>query len=315
MLDYLKDYKIVPKSHTFAPDDIKFKQGDYQIIMFEKFYFCVTEGSDVVFRFRNESPYRTGHIHVSIMKKNKVICEHFFFVASDLKHRLGTQIWQWFEHFVYLVKTSFYVLLEKRERNDVVTYLNKNPNAVVRVQVLHQTNFRTNADYVFVSMDISTRTSDHSLQRDLLLSLHSKSGFRIMSRSFIPGSAVFNRTLKRYAIEKIEYHKSINEDFHYYEFSLLGINYEKLMVLYDMKKKIAKFISLRYRHGEPFSKTRNIPIDSEKDFHVEIFTILEKKYLYNHPSEALISHFNNWHMDISKGLNEDHVTVLDMFEI
>lgn len=236
MFDYLKDYKIVPKSHTFDPDDVKFKRGGYQIIKFENFLFCLLEGSDVVFRFRNDSPYRTGHIHVSIMKKNRVICEHFFFVASDLKHRLGTQIWQWFEHFIYLVKTSFYVLLEKRERNEVVAYLNKHPNAVVRVQVLHRSNDFTNADYVFVSMDISINRSDHSLQTDILASLHSKSGFRLMSRSFIPGSIVFDRTLKRYAIKEIEYYKTLNDNFHYYEFSLVGDNYEKVMVLYDATK-------------------------------------------------------------------------------
>lgn len=315
MFDYLKDYKIVPKSHTFDTNDVKFKQGDYQIIKFENFFFCLSEGSDIVFRFKNESPYRTGHIHVSIMKKNRVICEHFFFVASDLKHRIGTQIWQWFEHFVYLVQTSFYVLLEKRERNEVVAYLNKHHNSVIRVQVLNRANDFTNANYVFVSMDISIYTSNHSLKKDIFVSLHSKSGFRLMSNHLVPSSFIFDRTLKRYAIREVSYYKSLNEDFHYYELSLVGNNYEKVMVLYDIKKKNAKFILLTYPHGEPVSKKRNIAIESENDFHTNIFNLLEKLYLHKHPSEALISHFNNWHMDISNGINEDHRTVLDMFEI
>lgn len=315
MLDYLKDYKIVPKSHTFDPDAVKFKFGSYQIIQFENFYFCVEEGSDIVFRFKNESPYRTGHIPVSIMKRNRVICEHFFFVASDLKHRIGTQIWQWFEHFVYLVQTSFYTLLEKRERNDVVDYLKNHPKSVLRVQVLNRSNYRTNADYVFVSMDISNKTSQLDFGRDIFVTLHSKSENRLMCNSYIPGSAVFNRVLKRYSIKKIEYLKSLNENFHYYEFSLTGKTYEQLMVQYDKNKNNAKFISLTYRHGEPVVKKRNIKIEADKDFHISIFTIVENLYLGNHPSDALINHFKDWHMDISNGINEDHLTVLDMFEI
>lgn len=39
MLDYLKDYKIVPKSHTFDPVAVKFKLGKYQLVQVDNFLF------------------------------------------------------------------------------------------------------------------------------------------------------------------------------------------------------------------------------------------------------------------------------------
>lgn len=322
MLDYLKDYKIVPKSHTFDPVAVKFKLGKYQLVQVDNFLFCLSEGSDIVFRFKNESPYRTGHIHVSIMKKNRVICEHFYFVPTDLKHKMGTQIWQWFEHIVYLVQTSFYVLLEKRERNDVVNYLKNRINPNIRVQVID--NSRNHIpNYVFISMDISSKSSENSFVKEVYASLQEKSENRLMFNSYISNTTFFNKVKSRYAIKKIEYYKSLNEDVHYYEFTLTGNTYdtltgntyERVMVLYDTKKNKAKFTSLTYRHGEPVLKKRNIDIEPAEDFHINILNTLENLYLRKHPSDALISHFNDWHMDISNGLGEDHLAVLDMFEI
>lgn len=316
MTDYLKDYEIVPKSHTFEPDSIKFNTSRYQIIQFDKFLFCVDKESDLVFKFKNESPYRTDKIHVCIMKKNRIICEHFYFVATDLKHRTGTQIWQWFEHFVYLVQTSFYVLLDKRDRNDVVTYLNNTPNSTIRVQVVdHSRNHVPH--YVFVSLDIFHKSIASNTRSDIFLSLQSNADDRLMRKYHLAlsNSQVTQKLTKRYAIKQLDYFHSLNKDFHYYEVNLIGNNYERVMVLYDIKKKNAKFTSLTYRHGEPVLKKRNVVIEPDENFHVNILKTLENIYLRKHPSDELISHFNDWHMDISNGLGEDHLAVLEMFEI
>lgn len=315
MTDYLKDYKIVPKSHTFEPNSIKFNTSRYQLIEFEKFLFCVDKESDLVFKFKNESPYRTDKIYVCIMKKNRVICEHFYFVPTDLKHRMGTQIWQWFEHFVFLVQTSFYVLLDKRERNDVVTYFNNTPNSTIRVQVAdHSRNCVPH--YVFVSLDIFHKSVSYDTRSDIFLSQQPNADDRLMRKSHLFSSSnVIQKLVKRYTIKQFEYSHSLNKDAHYYEINLTGNNYERMMVLYDMKKKMAKFTSLTYRHGEPVLKKRNIAIEPDENFHHHILHALETIYLRKHPSDELISHFNDWHMDISNGLEEDHLAVLEMFEI
>lgn len=315
MLDYLKDYKIVPKSHIFDTTAVKFKLGKYQLIQVDNSLFCLSEGSDIVFRFKNESPYRTGHIHVAIMKKNRVICEHFYFVPTDLKHKMGTQIWQWFEHMVFLVQTSFYVLLDKRDRNDIVTYFNNTPNSTIRVQVAdHSRNCVPH--YVFVSLDIFHKSVSYNTQSDIYLSQQPNADDRLMRKSHLFSSSnIIQKLVKRYTIKQFEYSHSLNKDAHYYEINLTGNNYERMMILYDQKKKMAKFTSLTYRHGEPVLKKRNIPIESDENFNLTILHTLEKLYLRKHPSDELISHFNDWHMDISNGLEDDHLTVLEMFEI
>lgn len=316
MTDYLKDYEIVPKSHTFEPDSIKFNTSRYQIIQFDKFLFCVDKESDLVFKFKNESPYRTDKIHVCIMKKNLIICEHFYFVASDLKHTIGTQVWQWFEHFVYLVQTSFYVLLEERERNDVVAYLENNPNATLRVKALDNScNYLPH--YVFVSLDIYSKGISNTVRSDIYASLQTKADNRLMvsADSALVMEKTISKLVKRYSIKKMQHYNSLNNDVHYYEVTLAGDTFGRVMILYDMNKKKATFSLLTYLHGEPVIKKRHVLVEPDKNYQVNILNELERTYLGQYPSEPLIEHFKEWHMDISNGLKEDHLTVLEMFEI
>lgn len=316
MTDYLKDYKIVPKSHTFEPDSIKFNKYQYQIIQFDGFLFCVDKQSDLVFKFKAESPYRTDKIHVTIMKKNRVICEHFYFVASDLKHTIGTQIWQWFEHFVYLVQTSFYVLLDKRERNDVVNYLKNNPNSNLRVKALDNScNYLPH--YVFVSLDIYSKGTSNTVRSDIYASLQKNADNRLMfnSDSALVMDKNTSKLIKRYTIKQMQHYNSLNQDIHYYEVTLAGDKFGRVMILYDMKKKKAKFSLLTYFHGEPVIKKRHILVEPDQNYQVNILHELERTYLGAYPSAPLIEHFKEWHMDISNGLEEDHLAVLEMFEI
>jgi hypothetical protein len=315
MIDYLKDYKIVPKSHTFEPDSIKFDKDRYQIIKFDEFLFCVDKQSDLVFKFKDVSPYRTDKIYVAIMKKNRVICEHFYFVASDLKHTIGTQIWQWYEHFVYLVQTSFYVLLDKRERNDVVNYLKNKPNSTVRVQSLNNSSSYL-PRYVFVSLDIYNYKFN-PLKTEIFASLNTNADGRLMvsSDSALLMCNITSKLVKRYAIKRIQHYNSLNNDVHYYEVTLASDNFGRVMILYDMNKKKATFSFLTYLHGEPVIKKRHVVVEPDKNYQVNILNELERTYLGQYPSAPLIEHFKEWHMDISNGLKEDHLTVLEMFEI
>jgi len=316
MIDYLKDYKIVPESHTFDPDSIKFNKDRYQIIQYDGFLFCVDKQSDLVFKFKDVSPYRTDKIYVAIMKKNQVICEHFYFVASDLKHTIGTQIWQWFEHFVYLVQTSFYVLLEERERNDVVAYLENNPNATLRVKAFDNSrNYLPH--YVFASLDIYNKGISNTVRSDIYASLQTKADNRLMvsSDSALVMEKTVNKLVKRYTIKQMQHYNSLNKDIHYYEVTLAGDEFGRVMILYDMNKKKATFSLLTYLHGEPVIKKRHVVVEPDKNYQVNILNELERNYLGKYPSESLIEHFKEWHMDISNGLKKDHLTVLEMFEI
>lgn len=316
MTDYLKDYKIVPKSHTFEPNSIKFNTIRYQLIEFEKFLFCVDKESDLVFKFKNESPYRSDKIYVCIMKKSRVICEHFYFVPTDLKHKTGTQIWQWFEHFVFLVQTSFYVLLDKRNRNDVVTYFNNTPNSTIRVQVAdHSRNCVPH--YVFVSLDIYSKGTSNTVRSDIYASLQKNADNRLMfnSDSALVMDKNTSKLIKRYTIKQMQHYNSLNQDIHYYEVTLAGDKFGRVMILYDMKKKKATFSLLTYFHGEPVIKKRHILVEPDQNYQVNILHELERTYLGAYPSAPLIEHFKEWHMDISNGLEEDHLAVLEMFEI
>lgn len=124
-----------------------------------------------------------------------------------------------------------------------------------------------------------------------------------------------SKLVKRYTIRQMQHYNSLNKDIHYYEVTLAGDKFGRVMILYDMKKKKATFSLLTYLHGEPVIKKRHVVVEPDKNYQATILNELERSYLGQYPSEALIEHFKEWHMDISNGLKEDHLAVLEMFEI
>lgn len=312
MINYLKKYKIETAVDTVP--SVELDKDHYQIIKADGFFFYIDKQSDIVIRFNAFKPYAGDNIPLAVMKKNQIVCEYFHPVKIGLKFRAYNQ--QWLEHMVFLAQTSFYFLLEKRERQDVVNFLNKNAGCHIRVQTLNNSITATPL-YVFVSMDIYNLKSLDSQRIDIHASVNTKANHRLMSSydSAFLSDNVTAKLVKRYTIKRMEHFHSLNKDFHYYEVTLAGDYFGRVMIHYDMNKKKATFSLLTYVHGEPVVKKRHILIEPDSNFQINILQTLEKLYLGKYPSPALINHFKDWHTDISNGLGEDHLTVLEMFEI
>lgn len=305
MQDYLKSSGTEPS--------IELDKDHYQLIKDVGFFLYIDKKSDIVIKFDYFQVSQADKVSISVIQKDIVICQYSHPIDPTLKFKYFYG--QWLEYMVFIAQTSFYFLLEQRERDDVVAYLNAKDGCSIRVQTINN-SFSDSPCHVFVSMSICNYKFN-PLKTEIFASLNTNADGRLMVSSdaaFIMDNTT-RKLVKRYTIKKMQHYNSLNNDVHYYEFTLAGDKFGRVMILYDMKKKKATFSLLTYLHGEPVIKKRHVLVEPDTNYQMNILNELERTYLGKYPSESLIEHFKEWHMDISNGLKKDHLTVLEMFEI
>lgn len=312
MTDYLLDYGIETRANRFPNKSIELDKDHYQLIKADKTFFYIDKQSDTVIRLE---PFKNsrGTAIISVLKKNKHICHYRHFIEEALVHHYNYN--RYLEVLVFLAQTSFYFLLEGISRKEVVDFLNTNDDCRLKVQTIDN-SVVDRPHHEFVSMDICNDHPYNSQKIDLFVVVKPEISNRLIMRNL----AIFNdfyvdRVKKLYQVPQTIHYHSISKDFHHYELVIRGDYYAELKINYD-KKKVKTIFSLHtYPHGERAVKTKQVSIPHDDNFHAAIFKMVGELFLHKYPSTELVAYFNDMHMDVSNGLDKDHLTLLDMVEI
>jgi len=312
MPDYLLNYGIETSEKIFPNKSIELDKDHYQLIKADKTFFYIDKQSDIVIRLE---PFKNsrGTAIISVMKKNKYICHYRHFIEEGLVHSYNYN--RFLETLVFLAQTSFYFLLEDISKQEVVDFLNKNDNCRLKVQTIDN-SVVDRPHHEFVSMDICNDHPYNSQKIDLHVVVKPEISDRLIMRNL----AIFNdfhvvRIKKLYEVKLTIHYHSINKDFHHYELVIRGDYYAELKIKYNKNKAKTIFSLQTYPHGEPAVKIKQVSIPHDDNFQASILKVAGELFLHQYPSTELVAYFNDLHMDVSNGLNKDHLTLLDMVEI
>lgn len=312
MADYLLYYGIETSANRFPNKSIELDKDHYQLIKATNTFFYIDKQSDIVIRLE---PFKNsrGTAIISVMKKNQLICHYRHHIEEGLVHHYNYN--RFLEVLVFLAQTSFYFLLEDISRQEVVDFLNKNDNCRLKVQTIDN-SVVDRPHHEFVSMDICNDHPYNSQKIDLYVVSKPEISDRLIMRNL----AIFNdfyvdRVKKLYQVQQTIHYHSINKEFHHYELVIRGDYHAELKIKYDKKKAKTMFSLHTYPHGEPTIKTKNMVIPHDDNFHASIFKMVGELFLHKYPSTELVAYFDELHMDVSNGLEKDHLTLLDMVEI
>lgn len=307
MLDYLK-------TSSNAEPSVELNTDDYQLIKNDGFYLYIKKQSNIVIRFDYFNTAYDDKVSVYVIQDDNILCQYYHPIHPTLKFKYFYT--QWLEHLVVLAQNCFFFLLPDRERQEVVHFLNTNTACAIQVQTLD--NFNVNStERVFLSMHIYDCESNNFKKINKRVSIINKAGNRLMVSNYssIVMDTITRKLVRRYDIKEILCYQTLNKEFHYYEISLKGDCFDIVTIVYDEKEKIATFTTLINFNDEFLVDRQTIDIENDQKLQVNIFNILEKRYLCKYPSEALINHFKEGHIDISDGIGTEHLPLLDMLEI
>lgn len=313
--DYLWKYKIESDACRFATKSIERDNDHYQLIKADDFYFYIDKKSDVVVRFKHFLD-NSSSVSVVVMKKNKKVCSYLHFMDSIFK--LSQNYLELLEKIVMLAQTSFYFLIEGKNRDDVIDFLNENEDCSLSVRTVNSL-VHDISSYLFLSMSVrcfyNIHVTNNRLDFDACLLTLADGRLMIDVTDTTSKSAIVEKLLKRYSIKKIKHYESFNKDLHYYTITLNHVRFAEISVLYNTKKNKTTFTLLTLCKGEPVLKKRHIMIEHNANFEINILKKIEELYLKQYPSEDLIKYFADSYMDVSNGLKKEHLTVLKMFDI
>lgn len=312
MTDYLLAYGIETSAKRFPNKSIELDKDHYQLIKADKTFFYIDKQSDTVIRLE---PFKTsrGTAIISVMKKNKHICHYRHHIEEGLVHDYNYN--RFLEVLVFLAQTSFYFLLEAVSRQEVVDFLNTNDNCRLKVQTIDN-SVVDRPHHEFVSMDICNDHPYNSQKIDLFVVVKPEISDRLIMRNLaIFNDFYVNRVKKLYQVQQTIHYHSINKDFHHYELVIRGDYYAELKIKYDKKKAKTIFSLQTYPHGELTVKVKQVIVQHDDNFQNFIFKMVGELFLHKYPSPELVTYFDDLHMDVSNGLEKDHLTLLDMVEI
>lgn len=312
MTDYLLDYGIESTDSLFADKSIELNKEHYQLIKVAHTFFYIDKQSDVVIRLE---PFKNsrGTAIISVMKKNKHICHYRHHIEEGLAHKYNYN--RFLEVLVFLAQTSFYFLLEDISRQEVVDFLSMNDDCRLRIQTIDN-SVVDRPHHEFVSMDICNDHPYKSQNIDFHVVVKPEISDRLIMRNLAIFSDFYvDRVKKLYQVKQTIHYHSINKEFHHYELVIRGDYNAELKINYDKKKAKTIFSLHTYPHGEPAVKTKQVSVPHDNNFQVSIFKMVGELFLHKYPSTELVAYFDDLHMDVSNGLEKDHLTLLDMVEI